>query len=112
MKKSIKIILSVVVFILFIAGASFLYNSLKGNTGNNIEVTSQSSNKIKAPDFTVIDSKGKQTKLSDHIGKPIVLNFWASWCPPCKSEMPDFNEIYLEKGNEISFMMINMTDGT
>ena len=64
-----------------------------------------------APDFTVVDAQGNEVKLSDFFGKPIVLNFWASWCGPCKSEMPDFNEIYLEKGDEIQFLMVNLTDG-
>lgn len=64
-----------------------------------------------APDFTVVDAEGNEVKLSDFFGKPIVLNFWASWCGPCKSEMPDFNETYLAQGEEIHFMMVNMTDG-
>ncbi len=64
-----------------------------------------------APDFTMVDAEGNEVKLSDFFGKPIVLNFWASWCGPCKSEMPDFNEIYLEKGDEIHFLMVNLTDG-
>jgi len=65
-----------------------------------------------APDFTVYDIDGNAVKLSDHFGKPIVLNFWASWCGPCKMEMPDFNEKYQELGEEVHFLMINVTDGS
>ena len=49
-----------------------------------------------APDFTVYDIDGNEVHLTDYIGKPIVLNFWASWCGPCQMEMPDFQEKYLE----------------
>ena len=64
-----------------------------------------------APDFTVVDAEGNEHKLSDFFGKPIVLNFWASWCGPCKSEMPDFDEVYAEYKEDVHFLMVNLTDG-
>jgi len=68
--------------------------------------------KMLAPDFTVYDIDGNEVHLSDYIGKPIVLNFWASWCGPCKSEMPEFQEKYKELNGDVQFLMVNMTDGS
>lgn len=71
----------------------------------------EESEAIIAPDFQVYDKDGNGVHLSDFFGKPIVLNFWASWCGPCQSEMPDFNEKYAELGGDVHFVMVNMTDG-
>ena len=60
----------------------------------------------------VYDLEGNAHTLSEFRGKPVVLNFWASWCGPCKSEMPDFQEKYEAYGNEIQFLMVNLTDGS
>ena len=75
-------------------------------TSTTGEVTAQ-----QAPDFTVYDLEGTPHKLSDFRGKPVVLNFWASWCGPCKSEMPDFDAAYQTHGQEVQFLMVNLTDG-
>lgn len=64
-----------------------------------------------APDFTVYDEAGREYRLSDFRGKGTVLNFWASWCGPCKNEMPDFDVIYKELGDKYNFVMVNLTDG-
>ena len=64
-----------------------------------------------APDFTVYNKEGNPVKLSDMKGTPVVLNFWASWCPPCKAEMPEFDEIAKEYAGKVAFMMVNLTDG-
>ena len=47
-----------------------------------------------APDFTVYDIDGNSHRLSDFQGKPVILNFWASWCGPCRQEMPEVKKIY------------------
>lgn len=66
----------------------------------------------RTPDFTVYDADGNEIRLSDSFGKPIVVNFWATWCGPCRSELPDFNEAYGEYDGEVVFMMVNLTDGS
>lgn len=68
-------------------------------------------NKNTAPDFPVLDADGNTVRLSDMFGKPVVINFWATWCPPCRSELPAFDKLYRQYGNEVSFMMIDLTDG-
>ena len=84
------------------------------NNGNNSEDSSSSADVqlTQAPNFTVYDIEGNEINLSDFFGKPIIVNFWASWCGPCKMEMPDFDEAYQTYGNDISFLMVNMTDGS
>lgn len=64
-----------------------------------------------APDFTVKDYDGNSVKLSDWEGKPVVVNFWATWCGPCKTELPAFDELYVEYQDQVEFMMVNLTDG-
>ena len=64
-----------------------------------------------APDFTMLDMEGNEVKLSDFLGTPIVLNFWASWCPPCKAELPDFDDACKKYEGKVTFLMVNLTDG-
>lgn len=122
-KNGIKSLVAFLVLVLVIGGASVTYSVLSeqykekeplnvGNvTDNGITGADESEERIPAPDFTVLDYDGNEVKLSDYFGKPIVLNFWASWCPPCKAEMPHFNKIYLEMKDEVQFLMVNLTDG-
>lgn len=80
------------------------------NSPNNNENTQEEPNpEYAAPDFTVYDKNGNPVKLSQLRGKPVVLNMWASWCGPCKSEMPGFQAMYEKYGEDVHFMMNNLT---
>ncbi|ASK63434.1 cytochrome C biogenesis protein [Virgibacillus phasianinus] len=60
----------------------------------------------KAPDFELETLSGETIKLSDLQGKKVFINFWASWCPPCKKEMPELQEFYKQHSDEIEVLAI------
>lgn len=65
-----------------------------------------------APDFTLQTVDAKTEKLSDFRGKKVILNFWATWCPPCKAEMPHMEEFYKENHDKgITIVSVNLTTG-
>ena len=121
MDKKLNFIIIAMVLVILLVAAAVGYDYLsKQNTPDTLatlaptQTTGESGEtapRQEAPDFTVYDLEGKAHKLSDYRGKPVVLNFWASWCGPCKSEMPDFDEAYAQHGNDIHFLMVNLTDG-
>ncbi|MBE7016336.1 MAG: TlpA family protein disulfide reductase [Ruminococcaceae bacterium] len=109
MKKSLKWIIPTVLLVALIGGATILYNNLsKGYEEKNQMQSSSSTEQARkpAPDFTAIDMSGNKVKLSDFLGKPVVINFWTSWCGYCKEEMPDFEKLSIDYP-EVQFMMIN-----
>jgi len=117
--------------VVLIAGASVLYARLgdgakpdqlqpqggtatttaNGTTAATGGTTAPQTPTTPAPDFTAYTAAGEAVKLSEYKGKPIVLNFWASWCGPCQSEMPDFDAKHKALGDKVQFLMVNMTGG-
>ncbi|MGK0467336.1 TlpA family protein disulfide reductase [Clostridium sp.] len=67
------------------------------------------SDKKPALDFKLKDLNGKDVSLSDYKGKKVFLNFWASWCPPCKAEMPDIEKLYNETNDtDLVILAVNV----
>ena len=126
MAKKKMVLILILVFVLLIGGAYVLYTRLepslapdqlaaqttKAADDQQGSADSNEQEQVTAPDFTVYDVSGNPVKLSNYFGKPIVLNFWASWCGHCQMEMPDFQEKYETLDGQVQFLMINMTDGS
>ena len=111
--KILKLLIVVLAFIAVLLGAYTLYNRLGAEYGDPTLATQPTEQtRMTAPDFTVYDLEGNAHKLSDFRGKPVVLNFWASWCGPCQLEMPYFEEEFLNHGEEVHFVVVNLTDGS
>ena len=120
MKEKIKYFIYAGIFIVAIIGLSVGYNflnkkmeedeSAKQNLTNQQNVVTQQKVPSRtATDFTVYTENGEEVLLSSFKGKPIVVNFWTTWCGYCKLEMPYFNTIYQKEKENVEFLMINET---
>lgn len=140
MSSKAKAILSFILFIALLGGLKLFYDNHSGNTvisglegnpsataagsaGNNGltqgaatqltaggESGNRPGNTLPLPDITVFDGAGTPVQLSSFRGKKLVVNVWASWCGPCKAEMPDFMELDQEASN-YQIVMVNIPGG-
>ena len=119
MKKPSKTFLSIIVSVILIGVSIYTvknYNKNKisveetvkdktttpkidANNSNDTNKINPTVIKTKAPNFKLSDLNNKELSLSDLKGKKVFLNFWATWCPPCKEEMPEIQKLYEETKN-------------
>ena len=99
-KKYMNVIKKISGVFIIIAGLIMLINGVininKPINNNSTQSQEEEEEKIEPIDFTLYDNYGNSHTLSDYKGKTIFLNFWATWCPPCREEMPYINELYEE----------------
>lgn len=119
MKRSKLFLMIVIVLIAIIIVINILKPSISSGekkvkdlpaSESSIKKTNTLDQGVEAPDFELFTLDNKKTKLSDYRGQKIILNFWATWCPPCKAEMPHMEEFHKKnKDKNISIVSVNLT---
>lgn len=115
--KNKSLTITGILFVLVLGIALLLYPTLSEKAAEAETTTEQNvtlSDTVqyqKYKDIKIFDKDGNEIMLSDLSGKPIILNFWATWCGYCIQEMPDFEKAYKENKDEIQFLIINTDDG-
>ena len=103
----VLVVVALVVALMLVFGLKMARHSSTGMAAGNSQM-----NGI-APDFTLQSLDGKTVRLSDFRGKPVVLNFWATWCGPCKIEMPWFVDLQKQYGPAgLQFLGVAMDDAS
>lgn len=120
LKKIIPVILLVALFIWGVydinhkdkkdntLGSSNINTNVKSDIGTEVKTGIEKGSK--APDFKLTTLDNKEVKLSDYKGKKVILNFWATWCPPCKAEIPDLIKFYADfKDKDVVILGVDLT---
>ncbi|MBU0759678.1 MAG: TlpA family protein disulfide reductase [Candidatus Omnitrophica bacterium] len=89
-----------IVILASIAAVLWGVNNMKVSKKPEVKKTPEKSAYKPAPDFALMDMFGSERRLSDFRGKVVILDFWATWCPPCRAEIPHFIELYNEYKDE------------
>ncbi|EGV19767.1 TlpA family protein disulfide reductase [Thiocapsa marina] len=90
-------------------GASALLFSSAALTADEPQTLTPMSDDIQAPEFDLQGPAGEPQRLADHRGKPVILNFWATWCPPCRAEMPSMQRAHETLNDEgVSVIAVNV----
>ena len=112
MKNLIKPLIITIVCVIAFVCVVLLYNSLSSSytpqSTNNPTQQNNNNADYTAPDFEMVDKDGNAVSLSQFKNKAVVINYWASWCGPCKAEMPYFEQAYKDF-EDVQFVMLNST---
>src|SRR5690625_912312 len=101
----------IIVVVALMAGWAIYDFVIKDDTEEEVEMVGIGTDEIglekgeKAPDFELETLDGETVKLSDFQGQPVLLNFWATWCPPCREEMPDIQKLH--ENNDVKVLAVD-----
>lgn len=112
MKKALQILLLVFLFaVLLVTVVSGMKSnqSSKGDESQQSDLQEYPDIGYLAPSFTLKDLEGNNHELKDYRGKPVILNFWASWCAPCIKEAPNFIKLASQYRDEVQILTVNLT---
>ncbi|WP_139314649.1 peroxiredoxin family protein, partial [Desulfosporosinus metallidurans] len=112
MKKylAVVVLIGLVIWGLYDVGAKSNSAGVSTNTDQGQQLTVGLEKGNLAPDFELRSVDGKAIKLSSLRGKKVIVNFWATWCPPCRLEMPEMEKFYTKTKNEgIEILAVNLT---
>ncbi len=106
----------IILVTVLISGCSLYSDTQTGNPPNPVpenQAGGPTGKGQSAPEIVLENLDGKSVRLSDYRGKVVILNFWASWCPPCKAEMPELEQAARDynQGSEAVLLTVNLTDG-
>ena len=108
--KKIQLTLSMTALLLFTAGCSCPFSDKTADSKSQMSTAKASSAEV-APDISYKElGSGKTMRLNDLKGKPGLINFWATWCPPCVGELPHIEKKYVEYKDRMHFVILSVDD--
>jgi thiol-disulfide isomerase/thioredoxin len=111
MKRLLMIMFLISSLVLSSCGRKPEASAPKDNSQQEAATGEEEEVKMEAPDFEITSLGGKKVKLSNLKGKVVVMNFFATWCPPCRAEFPDFMKVVEEyKGKDVEFLFIDVQE--
>ena len=100
--------LALIALVLILGGGWILY-SRTPQTASVVDLPPLPVKGHPAPEISLVSTAGQPMALSDFQGQPVVINFWATWCAPCRAETPELQDIHRELGDQVVIFSVNMT---
>ena len=105
---NVKKIVAVAVIVMGVLVAGIIFSGYEGNGSPVVTEVSEVASSNKAPDFTLSDMHGNEVSLSDFKGNIVIINFWATWCGPCRFEIPDLIDLQEKYNGDLVVLGVSL----